>query len=363
MKKRIQWIESIRLIAAISVFFGHFYNMFYGMRYDFEMLEGTSRYIINACCHIVAILFSGDFWVFVFLFFGGFFAVQKKIDGLWSLIKFIVRRYIRFVVPMFFANMLAMLVHYTIGFRTQEFADLIGGSGWAQVNAPQFTVSGVVKSSLLLTNEYNAPFWVMKPIFFGSVIAYCYSFMKNCIKKLSVAYFEYMPEVVIVFLMWLVLVIPRLYTKWFYAMVFAAGGLVLYYAWTYLSVSIQAVWFPITLIALTFLQLDVYHPTDPRDLARLAFFFSLSLYYTGAIHKVLEHEWLEKINGLSFGIFAVHGSILFSLSIVIQMRLMCIMPYALCFCINAIVSLLIVLLISYVFHLLIERGIVDRLIL
>lgn len=69
---------------------------------------------------------------------------------------------------------------------------------------------------------------------------------------------------------------------------------------------------------------------------------------------------LKRISNLSFGIFALHGPILFSLGIYIQRTLMKKMPYALSLCVNIVVLTFVVLVAAFVFHYVVEEMIMKR---
>lgn len=221
MKKQIQWIDSLKLIAAFAVFWGHFFMTFLGSRPDYDAIQGATRKIILIWVHIFNLFKAGDYWVFVFCLIAGYFAARKKIATFKDLIKAIIHRYFRFVIPILFTNIFAWIIWNTFGYQTQIWKELVGSTWVGEAYAVKLGIVDVFKSAFLLTHQFSGPFWVIRPIFYGSVIVYVYSYIKSKVEETKVLY---LPDVIMMILLWMSFVNQWMYANLFRTMVLAVGG-------------------------------------------------------------------------------------------------------------------------------------------
>ncbi|MCR2047475.1 hypothetical protein NSB25_09305 [Acetatifactor muris] len=315
-------------------------------------IQGISKYIIIACDHIFHILVDGNFWVFVFCILSGYFAGKKKIESTRELFVAIMLRYIRFVIPVFFTNIFAFGIQETIGYHTQEWAKYIGSTWVAQGYAEKRSLFNAFYSALLLTHDFNGSFWVIRPIFIGSCGIYFYRFMKA---QIEVQRYRYMPEAGVLCLFSCVFVIVPLYEKFYHAAICLVGGVLLKAIWEEINIPEEVHWLPCTTFVLCIMALNVYPYMGVKERSLTAFLFCIACNYVGKVRHFLEIGKLEKVNHLSFGIFAVHGPILFSFCIILQYWLADKVPYVGAVLINFIVSTSVVLLFSATYHNIAER--------
>lgn len=114
VRKREQWLDNVKLIACIAVFCGHFYSAFYGQLSEPVSVTELDSFIGYTVSHIAHICFSGDWWVFVFCIISGQLAWKKKIESFQALLKALIRRYIRFVLPVLAANIFVVVFDKTL---------------------------------------------------------------------------------------------------------------------------------------------------------------------------------------------------------------------------------------------------------
>ena len=346
-KQRIQWIESLKFCASLVVFLGHFYMTFYKSRADIETVQGASRFIVLAFDNIFHIIVEGNFMVFIFCLLGGFFAAHKRIETISGLIKAIFKRYVRFVIPIFFTNVIALIIQETIGFHTQEWATLINSVWVGQAYPVRLSFLDVIKSALLLTHQFSGPFWVIRPFFYGSVVVYFYKYIMCKTEKSKL---KFLPDVMMFILLWLFYVVPVLHNNFYHAAFFAVGGVLLKKIIESIYVPKELLWLPATVLITVVLTFDVY-PNMTNDVRSiLAFFTMISVFCIEPVKKCLECKLLLSVNSLSFGVFALHGPILFSFSILLQEFLMNQMSYSLGIMINIILSTLIVIFAALLFN-------------
>lgn len=181
--KHIVWIDSLKMAACIFVFWGHIFSCFYGQRGDKLRLAGFDAAIVFFIEHIGNIFFNGTWWIFIFSILSGVFAARKKIRSFKELIVAFVNRYIRFFVPLLVANMLVLIIFYVIDFPIRQLGTIIDSSWLKSVIDTPVTFVGVIKESLLLSDAYINPLWVLKYIFIGTCIVYIFDYISAVVTK------------------------------------------------------------------------------------------------------------------------------------------------------------------------------------
>ena len=222
--KRERWLDNLKLIACVAVFWGHFYSSFYGQLQNPSFLSRLDNVFIFVTQKVLNILFNGGWWVFVFCIISGCLAWQKEIESFSELIKTLIHRYIRFVIPVFFANAFVFFIGRTIGFHAFEVGSVINNQWLAAnySNAPQ--AGHVLLSALLLTNEFIGPLWVLKYIFIGTCVIYCLKYLL-CVFKIDNDNSE--SAFLVILNGWLLFYVAlhNYVVSWFYVIATVGGGL------------------------------------------------------------------------------------------------------------------------------------------
>lgn len=176
-RKRKVWLDNIKLIACLAVFWGHFYNSFYGQLQDQSFLTSADKFLIFLSLHVFNFMFNGSWWVLVFCIISGWLAWKKEIDSIYKLAKTLLHRYLRFVIPVLAANIFVIIISKTIGFHSAEVGKALNNVWLASnyENAPQ--AAHVLKSALLMSNEFVGPLWVLPYIFIGTCALYCWKYL------------------------------------------------------------------------------------------------------------------------------------------------------------------------------------------
>jgi peptidoglycan/LPS O-acetylase OafA/YrhL len=130
-----------------------------------------------------SILVDSNLALYGFCMLAGFLAAHKRIKSLKELVIQLITRYVRFVIPFFFINLIAFVIYYTIGFPTVISSQLLHNSwvGTYYNHAP--TLRELITASLTMSGELNGPLWMMKYIFFGTCFIFIYNFVRGLIEK------------------------------------------------------------------------------------------------------------------------------------------------------------------------------------
>lgn len=355
-KNKIQWVDSLKFIAALSVFWGHFYTSFY-LTIGTRVLGNMSRYMMFLCNHVIKLFVDGNFWVFVFCLISGYFAVRKRIETVWDLVKAIAQRYVRFVIPVTCANLLALFIQETIGYHTTEW-QIFSGSVWVgEAYQVHLTLLDVIKSAIILDHRFVGPFWVVQPIFIGTCCIYIYNYLKEV---LVASKFEYLPELLVSIGGWITVANSTVYDNFYHLSYLVAGGVLIYSIWENIKIPVELKWLPIINLVMTVLFLNTFPNMGVWEKSLVAVVFVMSIYYINPIKTFIEKKILVKMNHLSFGIFAVHNPILFSFSIVLQLKLCTFFSYDICSVINIVITTLLVLAVASIYNMVVEKLILGK---
>ena len=135
----------------------------------------------------LGMIINGEFWVCVFAILSGYLLNKKDIRNGADLIKICINRYFRFVIPFFFANFFVYLLYNFVGFSAQKCGMIVNNQWLLNQYTNAIDFISVVKNSLMLGNELNNNFWIIKHMLLGSWLIYisnyvCYKFNNQKIK-------------------------------------------------------------------------------------------------------------------------------------------------------------------------------------
>lgn len=178
---REKWIDNIKFLAAGGVFLCHYTEIFAVTG------AGIPRWLQCANKFPLGMVINGEFWVCVFAILSGYLLNKKNIKNGTELIKICINRYLRFVIPFFFANFFVYLLYRFVGFSTQKCGMIINNEWLLNQYTNPIRFISVVKNSFILGSELNNNFWIIKHMLLGSWLIYisnyvCCKFNKQKIK-------------------------------------------------------------------------------------------------------------------------------------------------------------------------------------
>lgn len=115
----------------------------------------------------LGMIINGEFWVCVFAILSGYLLNKKDIRNGADLIKICINRYFRFVIPFFFANFFVYLLYNFVGFSAQKCGMIVNNQWLLNQYTNAIDFISVVKNSLMLGNELNNNFWIIKHMLFN----------------------------------------------------------------------------------------------------------------------------------------------------------------------------------------------------
>ncbi len=180
--ERITWIDGLRGLACLFIFFHHFIMGFYPAAFQQE----------GNLCHFqgnVEAAFSqsplsyfviGDLWVSVFCLVSGF-VIAWQVFHMSEEKQFsvaVLKRYPRLMLPLFALSAIVFVMLQLQLFYNGPASVLTGSSWFASFYQSKTSLSDLFFASVVdtwivgLTNTYSNAFWMLSDLFAGSFMAY-----------------------------------------------------------------------------------------------------------------------------------------------------------------------------------------------
>lgn len=362
-KKRMDWIDGLKLVACVCVFFSHYQGFFFGAcRADlgygsvFKRIMGSSYNIFT----------NGNFWMCMFCVISGYFACKKRVETIKDLIAAIFNRYFRFFIPVLGANLVAFLFAHLLGFDTQKYSMIFDNSWIGEYYDFKVTLWIVVRASIKLTCELNSPLWMLRPLFFGTCFIYVCKYLLGRVKSVYVN--------TLVFAIWIILLVffPHVHDIYLYSFI-TCMGCFLKVIWDKNLLHIEKQWVNIGILISLWVLLGsiqglLFHAIEQKiTIASYVNNYFNTLYSFFLLVAVNNHEKIKQGLGsgifkqgqnLSFGIYVMHWLVISSISLKIYGLFISYMPVILVFFLNLVISFGIICILAVLFHELVEVRLV-----
>lgn len=151
--EKLKYIQGLRALGCISVTIVHFFSIY--------IYEANSYFVAGKSQYILA-PFKGDSAVVMFCVLGGFFAYRNLKDREMNLTTYIIKRYLRFMLPAITATMGYYFVAKFLFVKGLENDYVHFDSA---IPFYKYIVSG-----LLLNDDFLTAFWILKTLFIGPII-------------------------------------------------------------------------------------------------------------------------------------------------------------------------------------------------
>lgn len=179
---KIFYIDGLRGIGALIVFFCHFTFAFYYGLYSLRPEHSHTATNVEAVIgkSPLNIFYSGNFAVRLFLVVSGFVLCYHYFQNYEKkrLIFSGINRYIRLVIPIIFVNLAAFVLMYLGLYKNSEASMIAKSKEWFYgfnhftpnlFNAMKEAVFGCFFFS---ENKYNGVLWTVKYLFLGALLVY-----------------------------------------------------------------------------------------------------------------------------------------------------------------------------------------------
>lgn len=169
--KRLYYLDSLKYIFCLMIFWAHLAGVFWTLCDPRPMLRPELERLFT---YPLSVLLDSSLALYGFCILSGYLASFKRTRAQ-HLLPQLLARYLRFVVPFFFINLVAFILYYTVGYPTAEASALLHNAWLATYYTHAPTIPELLRATFTLDGDLNGPLWMMKYILLGTCIIYLYN--------------------------------------------------------------------------------------------------------------------------------------------------------------------------------------------
>ena len=169
--KRLYYLDSLKYIFCLMIFWAHLAGVFWTLCDPRPALRPELERLFT---YPLSVLLDSSLALYGFCILSGYLASFKRTTAQ-HLLPQLLARYLRFVVPFFFINLVAFILYYTVGYPTAEASALLHNAWLATYYTHAPTIPELLRATVTLDGDLNGPLWMMKYILLGTCIIYLYN--------------------------------------------------------------------------------------------------------------------------------------------------------------------------------------------
>lgn len=169
--KRLYYLDSLKYIFCLMIFWAHLAGVFWTLCDPRPALRPELERLFT---YPLSVLLDSSLALYGFCILSGYLASFKRTRAQ-NLLPQLLARYLRFVVPFFFINLVAFILYYTVGYPTAEASALLHNAWLATYYTHAPTIPELLRATVTLDGDLNGPLWMMKYILLGTCIIYLYN--------------------------------------------------------------------------------------------------------------------------------------------------------------------------------------------
>ena len=169
--KRLYYLDSLKYIFCLMIFWAHLAGVFWTLCDPRPALRPELERLFT---YPLSVLLDSSLALYGFCILSGYLASFKRTRAQ-HLLPQLLARYLRFVVPFFFINLVAFILYYTVGYPTAEASALLHNAWLATYYTHAPTIPELLRATVTLDGDLNGPLWMMKYILLGTCIIYLYN--------------------------------------------------------------------------------------------------------------------------------------------------------------------------------------------
>lgn len=366
---KTRFLNGIKGIACILVFFHHFLLSFYpAVHFGINSISHMPYCLdVKLSQHPISVFFNGNFMVCIFLLISSFIFTNKFLtnDNVDAVAKTIIKRYLKIVLPVFIISIVILGLNWFDLFKNNEVS-LITGSSWlnlfyqTKLSIIDLLICSVSKVPFFGNDTFCTVFWMLKYIVVGSFLSILLGLICNVLKQKSLCFMIFIS------------IIVAFGNTYYFPIVL--GSL--------LSVIIKNMKQNQMLLGISFLVVGLFlggYPSGvvPTNIYKYfnilsyfnikeiefchsvgAFLLLLGIWQLNSIKKILNNKFFGFLGSISFSVYLTHILILFCFSTRVFRKLYIFTSfYTISTFITFIITLIVVIVISILFNLLISRKI------
>lgn len=370
MKTKVKYLDGLRGIAAIVVVISHFLQVFYPSVYsgDIKTLHTKNSLELILYKTPLNLLVNSNFSVCIFFVLSGFVLSLKffKYKERKIILSGASRRYLRLAIPVFITLLIAYIF---MNLNLFYIKDIYAISKTTIMNRYKvnYSLMAIIKQSfysIMFTNfssSYNASLWTIKYEFIGSLMIFASLFIFSFVKKIKVRFIIYfilimftINQYYLAFILGVLLsdlvsnccILERIHNKVIYVIIIPVSLFLGSYPYCNTDNTIYNI---LNLRIIPISYFTFYHIIGATLLL-------LGILKANKLQAFFSTRVIRFLGKISFSLYLVHFLIINSLSCFLFKNLIGIFSYRNTFVITIVVSLVVMIIISYVLYLYVDLN-------
>ena len=173
MNKKKYWIAILKLISMLGVFLGHYFGLIKYSDSNVVINSNIGRFI-----KYFNVLFNENFYMLIFCFISGYLAYNyiDRITSLIILIKKVILRYLRFLLPLILCSFYIYIIYNCFGINTNVLRNTFENN-WINGNYEKdlaILLVSCFKTIIISNYTIASPLWMLAYIYRTNVLIYIY---------------------------------------------------------------------------------------------------------------------------------------------------------------------------------------------
>lgn len=335
------YITAMKGIACIAVALSHYIGIF-----KYAEMSFAETPIIDFISMIHAdFLLNETFWLFGFLVISGYLVARYVPERIVDVVFKIIKRFLRLAIPIMFASLIIYFFYIIIGWKCGDTITYFKNA-WYQNSFSQSDLSllmvlySPIDTLIDGTCSFNSPWWVLKPMFISSVIIYVWRYIRKKIK-----------HEVLVFIFDCVVMLGSLQGGSGIIFICLVGAWISLYENNIIKMFQKSIWI-LNVFLVVIIGICMYTVYGGILLFALLL---LAIPQSKFLNQLFQNRVFILLGDISFGVYSFHWPIYCSLGAVLMLKLWSGLGAKISVIIAIIVSMGMVIAVSYIFSLTCER--------
>lgn len=177
MQSRKHYITGLKGISCIFIMLGHFIGLNkYAEQFlpHIPLLDSILNSRFSFCI-------NEAFWLYLFFYISGYLVAGSRVNSIKDVVLKSISRFFRFAFPVLFSYLAIYLIYILASFHNGQTADLFQCAWFQGYYAERYSLMHVLRSPIdvLIHGNcaLNGPYWVLKDMFFASLIIYALKYV------------------------------------------------------------------------------------------------------------------------------------------------------------------------------------------
>ena len=169
-------LDGLKGFACLMILLAHYAGI-----YKYAESFAPPIPVLDAVNHSAFSSLLDEFWLTLFFLISGYLVSKSRVESGQELLFRSLRRFFRFAFPVLFSCAVIYLIELGLGFHNAETASLFRCTWFQEAYSEPVTLPDVLVSpfAVLLAGDarINGPYWVLRLMFFSSLLIYLLRFL------------------------------------------------------------------------------------------------------------------------------------------------------------------------------------------